>query len=84
MGWILSRGGLDAPWRDHYFARVDHRMALERPPRLIAGPGSVRLPPRWVLLTALTPRGAQATFEDAETGEWIYKDDIEVERLPGK
>lgn len=81
IGWGLSGGGRDAAWRDHYFGRIDHRMALERPPRAVAGPGSVRLPPRWVLLTALTDRGARATFEDADTGEWIFQEDVEVARL---
>lgn len=82
MSWGLSRGGRDQAWRDHYFGRIDHRMVMERPPRLFVGAGAARLPPRWVLLTALADRGASATFENADTGDWVYREEVEVERLP--
>jgi hypothetical protein len=53
-------------------------MIVERPPRLFAGTGAIRLPRRFHLLPSLTDRGARMTFEDADTGVWTYHEDLEV------
>jgi hypothetical protein len=76
--WELSAGGRDTTWRDHYFGRIEPRMVVERPPRLFGGTGAVRLPARFLLISRLTTHGARATFEDADTGAWIYHEDVEV------
>jgi hypothetical protein len=81
MSWDLSAGGRDPSWRDHYFGRLDHRMPVERPPRLFSGTGGVRLPPSWRMLARLTERGSEIAFEDAMSGAWIYRDHLEVECL---
>jgi hypothetical protein len=79
--WALSLGGRDGVWRDYFLGQLDHRLVVERPPRLFAGTGAVRLPTRWRLLMSLTEHGARATFEDADTGAWTYHEDMELERL---
>ncbi|MFI4933643.1 MAG: transglutaminase family protein [Caulobacterales bacterium] len=79
--WELALGGRDADWRDYYFGRLDHRMVVERLPRLFSGPGAVRLPPAWRLLVSQEARAGIATFEDVDTGALVYRERIEVERL---
>jgi hypothetical protein len=81
LGWSLSMGGRDAGWRDHYFGALDHRMAVERPPRLFGGPGAARLPRAWRMLASLGERGSEVVFEDVDTGALVYREFIEVERL---
>jgi hypothetical protein len=79
--WDLSAGGREAAWRDHFFERLDHRMVVERPPRLFGGAGQVRLPPAWRMLTAPIDAGARIAFEDVDTGALVWRDDITVRRL---
>ncbi|MBS0410294.1 MAG: transglutaminase domain-containing protein [Proteobacteria bacterium] len=79
--WDLSAGGREAGWRDHFFGRLDHRMVVERPPRLFGGAGQVRLPPAWRMLTAPTADGTRVTFEDVDTGALAWREDIVVKRL---
>ncbi|HWA61770.1 MAG TPA: transglutaminase-like domain-containing protein, partial [Caulobacteraceae bacterium] len=80
-GWDLSAGGRDLAWRDRFFGQLDHRMAVERPPRLFAGTGSVRLPAAWRMLLAPGEPGTSVTFEDVDTGALVYREHIVVERL---
>jgi hypothetical protein len=79
--WNLSAGGRGTAWRDCFFGRVDHRMAVERPPRLFNGAGAVRLPHTWHMLSALEPRGAVTEFRALDTGALVYQDHVEVENL---
>jgi hypothetical protein len=81
--WDLSVGGRDADWRDCFFGRLDHRMAVERPPRLFGGPGAVRLPAAWHMLTAPDGRGSMVEFRALDGGGLVYREHIEVERLGG-
>ena len=82
--WDLAAGDGDPAWRDRFFGRLHHRMATERPPRLFNGAGSVRLPPAWHMLTAQAGDGCAVEFRALETGELVYRDDIEIERLEGE
>ncbi len=81
LSWDLSAGGRDADWRDYFFGRLDHRAAVQRPPRLFNGAGSVRLPPAWHVLTTPTASGSKIAFLDAGTAALVYSDEVEVERL---
>jgi Transglutaminase-like superfamily len=81
LSWDLSAGGIDEGWRDYFFGRINHRMAVERPPRLFSGAGSVRLPRAWHLLYALDGLGTAIAFHALETGALVFRDHIEVERL---
>jgi hypothetical protein len=88
-GWLpfdlwgsdLSAGGRHQGWRDFYFGWIDHRMVVERPPRLFAGLGAARLPKAWHMLIAPAERGRMITFEAVDTGALAYREHIEVERL---
>jgi hypothetical protein len=76
----LAAGGRDAPWRDYYFGRVDHRMTTQILPRTFNLAPSVRLPPLWHTLQRLEgDRVAQTTFDDA-TGALVFRDRIAVRR----
>ena len=79
--WDLSVGGRDADWRDYYFGHLDHRMVVERPPRLINGLGALRLPGAWHMLISQNDGGSTVVFEDVDTGVVAYSEHIEVERL---
>lgn len=79
--WDLSPGGRDEAWRDYYFGRLDHRLAVERPPRLFNGAGSVRLPKAWHRLVAPDGPGSAVEFRALATGALVYREYIEVERL---
>ncbi|MFI4976868.1 MAG: transglutaminase family protein [Caulobacterales bacterium] len=79
--WGLSDGGRDAAWRDHYFGRTDHRLAVERPPRLFNGSGQVRLPRSWHMLLSLDEPGNSVAFHALDTGALVWREHIEVERL---
>ena len=82
--WSLSAAGRDAEWRDFYFGRLDHRMTVERPPRLFSAPNPMRLPEAWQMLINLAEPGSDVIFEDLATGALICREHIEVERLaPG-
>jgi hypothetical protein len=56
-------------------------MAVQRPPRLFNGAGSVRLPRAWHLLYALEESGTTIAFHALDTGALVFGDHIEVERL---
>jgi hypothetical protein len=81
LSWDLSAGGRDAGWRDYFFGQLDHRVAVQRPPRLFNGAGAVRLPPAWHILTTPSARGSEIAFLSADTGALVYSDTVEVERL---
>jgi hypothetical protein len=81
LSWDLSAGGRDEGWRDYFFGRINHRMAVERPPRLFGGAGSVRLPRAWHRLYALEGLGTTIAFHALDTGALVFRDHIEVERL---
>ena len=81
MCWELSVGGRDAEWRNYYFGHLDHRMVVERPPRLINGLGALRLPDAWHMLISQTDSGSAIVFEDVESGVIAYSEHIEVKRL---
>lgn len=77
LGWDLSAGGRDVPWRDHFAGAVDARMVTYRPPRLFTGPMSVRFPPSWHMIQARRGSGIRITFLDL-AGRLIHHDDIDV------
>jgi hypothetical protein len=79
--WSLSAGGRDADWRDYYFGHLDHRMVVERLPRLFTGPAGIRLPDAWHMHINLAQPGSTVTFEDLATGALAYREHIEVVRL---
>lgn len=79
--WDLSLGGTDPLWRDCFAGQVDHRMVVERPPRLFSGPGSIRLPKAWHLLVAIEGGGTRYAFHDLATGDLVYSEYVEVIRL---
>jgi hypothetical protein len=81
LSWDLSAGGRDAEWRDYFFGQLDHRAAVQRPPRLFNGAGAVRLPPAWHILTTPMAGGSKIAFLAADTGALVYSDEVEVERL---
>ena len=81
--WDLAPAGRDEAWRDYYFGRLDHRMAVERLPRLFNGTGAVRLPDAWHRLVAADGRGSAAEFRALATGALVYREFIAVERLGG-
>jgi hypothetical protein len=81
MCWDLSAGGKDEGWRDYFFGQLDHRMVVQRPPRLFNGAGSVRLPSAWHLLIAVEGSGTTIAFHALDTGALVFRDHIKVERL---
>jgi transglutaminase-like putative cysteine protease len=81
FSWDLAVQTAGRSWRDFFFGRLDHRMATERPPRLFAGTGDVRLPPAWQMLTYPDDAGAVAEFTDLHTGALVYAEHVAVERL---
>ncbi len=81
QAWQVSAGGRDRAWREHYFGRIDERMVVERPPRLFGGTGAVRLSTPWQMVTTMTARGSLIEFETLDTGDWIYREEIVVERI---
>jgi len=82
IGWDLApRGGNgDDEWRDYFFGQLDHRMTVERPPRLFGGTGTVRLPPAWHMLITQQGLGCAVEFLDVEAGRLVYRENIEVKR----
>ena len=56
-------------------------MVVERPPRLLAGPGAVRLPAAWRRLISHDGRGGMVAFEAQGSGALVYRENVEVERL---
>jgi hypothetical protein len=81
FSWDLSPAGRDVAWSEHYFGRLDHRMPVERLPRLFGGTGAVRLPAAWQRLVAPDGRGSATEFRALATGALVYREFIEVERL---
>ena len=79
--WDLSPAGRDEGWKDYYFGRLDHRLAVERLPHLFSGTGQVRLPNAWHRLVAPDGRGSAVEFRALATGALVYREFIEVERL---
>jgi transglutaminase-like putative cysteine protease len=78
---LIWAGGSKDPWRDQFFGRIDHRMVVERPPRLFNGPGAARLPVARVMVAAMEERGARYDYVDVDTGVVAQRDHVEVERL---
>lgn len=56
-------------------------MVVERPPRLFAGPGAVRLPAAWRRLISHDWRGGMVAFEAQGSGALVYRENVEIERL---
>jgi hypothetical protein len=81
LGWDLSAGGRDEDWRDYFFGQLDHRMAVERPPRLFNGAGSVRLPSAWHMLVAPMARGVSIELRGVDDDALVWRDEVEVQRL---
>lgn len=81
LAWEVSAAGRDEAWRDYFFGRLDHRVAVERPPRLFNGAGAVRLPPDWRLLQAPTERGVAVVIQSERDGALVWRDEIAVERM---
>jgi hypothetical protein len=79
--WELSARTAGRTWRDHFFGRIGARMAVERPPRLFAGTGDVRLPAAWHILSYADETGTVVDFLDLETGALVYSESIAVVRL---
>ncbi len=81
LSWDLSAGGRDPAWREIYFGRLDHRMVVERRPRLFSGAGSLRLPLASIMLNAPRGEGTAIAHHAIAGGASIYCDWIRVERL---
>ena len=81
LSWDLSAGGKDEGWREYFFGRINQRMAVQRPPRLFNGAGSVRVPRAWHLLNALEESGTTIAIHALDTGAMVFRDHIKVERL---
>jgi transglutaminase-like putative cysteine protease len=81
LAWDLEARSAGGAWREHFFGRIDHRLPVERPPRLFAGTGDVRLPRAWQMLTYADEAGTVIEFQDLETGALVYAESIAVERL---
>jgi hypothetical protein len=73
MSWDLSPGGLDTVWRDHFFGRLDYRMAIECMPREFTGALGVPLPPAWCVVQVSVPGGVEINFLDV-SGSPVYAD----------
>ena len=80
--WSLSAGGRDTDWRDYYFGRLDHRMTVERLPRLFSGPTAMWLPDAWHMHITLAEPGTDVAFEELDTGALAYREHMDVVRLP--
>jgi hypothetical protein len=76
--WDLSRGGRDAEWRDYFFGRLDHRVTVERFPRLFSGAGAVRFPAAWHTRSQLSGEGTEIGYYDNRDGALIYRDRFSV------
>ncbi len=81
--WGLSRGGLDAPWRDYFFGEVDYRMTTERLPHVFNGAGAVRFPEAVLRLPKLVDGGLRSSYYDADTGALVYADTVAVLEIDG-
>jgi len=79
--WSLSAGGRDADWRDYYFGRLDHRMTVERLPRLFTGPTAMWLPDAWHMHINLAQPGTDVMFESLDSGVLAYREHMDVVRL---
>jgi hypothetical protein len=79
--WSLSAGGRDTDWRDYYFGRLDHRMIVERLPRLFSGPTAMWLPDAWHMHITLGEPGTDVTFESLHSGGLAYREHMDVVRL---
>ena len=77
----LGQGGVARDWRDCFLGCLDHRMVVERLPRLFAGMGSLNLPAAWHLLAAANSEGVVHDLVDAMTGDRIYSESVRVEAL---
>jgi hypothetical protein len=82
LGWSLTDDHRHSnDWRDYYYGQLDHRMVVERPPRLFVGSGDVRLPPRWHMVTYPHGAGTMIEFRSMDSGAFVYREHIVVERL---
>ncbi len=82
LGWDLTTDhNQPNAWRDYYFGQVEHRMVVERPPRIFVGSSDVRLPARWHILNRLHGAGTMIEFRSMDSGELIYSEHITVEWL---
>ena len=79
--WDLEVQSAGGAWREHFFGRIDDRLPVERPPRLFAGTGDVRLPSAWQMLTYADDEGTVIEFRDLRTGALVYAESIAVQRL---
>ncbi|MBV1916669.1 MAG: transglutaminase-like domain-containing protein [Sphingomonadaceae bacterium] len=82
FSWILTDDHWnEADWSHYFFGQLDHRIVLERPPLLFGGTGAVRLPPAWHLLNYANGPGFETEFRAIDTGELVYREYVELERL---
>lgn len=77
-GWMLSRGGRDAGWRDLLAGVLDFRVKTQVFPEIHTGPGSVRLPPAWRMLSFRRGAVHETAFLDARSGATVYKDRLSL------
>lgn len=77
LGWDLSGGGVDAPWRDHFFGKVDARMVTEVLPLAFSGAPGVSIPPRWHMVQAATDGGVELALTTLD-GRPLYTDVIRL------
>jgi hypothetical protein len=78
LSWDLSAGGRDAAWRNHFAGKLDHRMKTQCFPHRITGPVGVKMPDRWFILTQSLNEGIRITLNDADSGAFVYEDEISV------
>jgi transglutaminase-like putative cysteine protease len=74
----LSRGGVDAAWRDHFFGQLDYRMTTQRLPRWFNFTPSVRFPARWHVLTEPLGDGAAFGVFESPGGGLVYADRLSI------
>ena len=82
IGWDLSAGDADADWQGRFLGRIDRRLVVERPPRRITGPMSLRLPQAWRVLQAAANGALEISFVDAASGRAAFIDRVCVTPEP--
>lgn len=79
FGWSLTMNrAKPGGWRDHLYGHVDYRMALERPPLVFAGTGSVPVPRAWDMVCYAEGRGAAFDIREAGTETLVYSEYVDV------
>jgi len=75
--WDLSRGGVDIPWRDHFFGRIEPRLITECLPTAFTGAIGVPVPPKWHILRTIKDAGVEIHLTGLD-GNSVYRDHISI------